>query len=135
MRFEIEMPPPLSALYTNVPGKGRVKTTHYRKWIKRVSKELSGQAIVERSKGRRWPEPPYALDVWLYFNNQRRTDADNRMKAAQDAIARTFGFDDSEVADGCQHKRVLSYLDEEVCVIRVAHSLMIPGPLKEECKR
>lgn len=44
------------------------------------------------------PQPPYALSVRL-FEQRRGSDADNRLKALQDALAFALGFNDLTIAE------------------------------------
>jgi Holliday junction resolvase RusA-like endonuclease len=44
------------------------------------------------------PDGPLALTVRLMFDNNRRSDLDNRLKAAIDAAALALRFDDSRIS-------------------------------------
>lgn len=125
LTFDVDVPPPLSKCFTNVPRKGRVKTTAYRKYAKRTGDDIELQLMAQKN---RLPEAPYALDVWVYLKNDRRTDGDNRMKAAQDVLSKTLGFDDSVIVDTCVHTRVIKSLKCERCVMRLARSKLTEGP-------
>jgi Holliday junction resolvase RusA-like endonuclease len=73
------------------------------------SKRLSDEAVMFRGKvaeqveetanGTGWRLPDGALEfvVKLTYPSKRRTDIDNRIKAALDAIALALGFDDARI--------------------------------------
>jgi Holliday junction resolvase RusA-like endonuclease len=126
LRFEVDIPPPLSQLYTNVPGKGRVNTALYRKYAAQATHDIGMQLLYQK---RRFPSAPYALEIWIYLKNNRRTDADNRAKAAQDVLAKALCFDDSKITDVCTRKRVIRELDRERCFLLLGRSTGSDGPL------
>lgn len=102
MRFVLPLPPSTNNLFVNVPGVGRRKSAAYKAWLK----EAGGAILPQRAKQRMPDNPPYMIDVWLFFGDARQRDHDNYVKAVQDFLASTFGFNDKLVTDGCQHKRI-----------------------------
>lgn len=48
LRLTVPVPPSTNALYANVPGKGRVKTQIYRRWIDAASWEAKVQLMEQR---------------------------------------------------------------------------------------
>lgn len=77
-----------------------------------MGKELTPEALAFRTEvivnvrrqaadeGFVLPSGPLALDVFVTFASKRAQDADNRIKAAQDAVAQALGFDDSRIIEG-----------------------------------
>lgn len=77
--IRLPYPPTVNALYTNVPGKGRVKTADYRNWC---------NAAVLMLKAQR-PRPvagKYRLTVVLERPDMRARDIDNTLKALSDCL-------------------------------------------------
>lgn len=85
VHFEIPMPPPVNALYANVPGKGRVRTSRYRAWAK------AAQAAVEAHETA-WQPATKALmremqegyEAIIHIPERMRGDIDGRIKATLD---------------------------------------------------
>lgn len=84
IHITIPKPPPLSALYTNVPGRGRVKTARYRTWKRAVEwefvgcKPISGQVDIRISL-----EPPRNKDGSI---PKTKHDCSNLIKAVEDLL-------------------------------------------------
>jgi Holliday junction resolvase RusA-like endonuclease len=49
--FTITRPPSTNSLFANVPGKGRIKTTRYKRWIEMAGKEMLAQGSRPRFDG------------------------------------------------------------------------------------
>lgn len=77
----IEFPAPIStnALFRNVAGSGRVKTSQYRAWI-----EDAGWRIVMAKPCRIMG----AAEVHILISNASRIDADNAAKAVLDVLTK-----------------------------------------------
>jgi Holliday junction resolvase RusA-like endonuclease len=79
MRLTLTLPPPsLNNAFRNVPGIGRVKTKHYRRWIRDAGWEITAQR----------PEPVNGpVYVWFELGEKAsRADADNLIKAMFDLL-------------------------------------------------
>lgn len=71
------------------------------------------------------------FDLWLYFTDNR-SDADNRVKALQDMIARYLDINDKRVSDPAPHKRVHSKcVPHAVAKLTIAEPVDIWGEQKE----
>lgn len=108
------LPPSTNALYANVRGRGRVKTTVYEKFVNEVSlffmNTLTGnEPVANGGKG-------HALVITVFLPNMftvskkaasRFTafDASNRLKPIEDAIVRLVGIDDKCFVDTSIRKR------------------------------
>lgn len=77
--YTIPVPPPLSALFNNAKGPGRVKSRRYRAWIKAAMAELMAQ------RARPFPG---MCDLIVKIPMSARGDASNRLKAPEDLIVR-----------------------------------------------
>lgn len=65
------------------------------------------------------------FDLWLYFTDNR-SDADNRVKALQDMLARYIDINDKRVVNPSQHKRVHpKCIPHAVAVLRIAEPVDI----------
>jgi len=74
----IPVPPSSNALFRNVPGKGRVKTGDYKRWLNEAGWQLLAQKPA-----------PITGRVNLTLDVQRsRGDVSNRVKAAEDLLVR-----------------------------------------------
>jgi hypothetical protein len=77
--FELSLAPSVNRLYANVRGKGRVKTKHYRQWIKTALGEL----VCQRAKPAQTP-----VSISILLPNMMIGDADGRIKAVADLAVR-----------------------------------------------
>lgn len=96
-RVEINLPAPPSTnqLYTNLPGRGRIKSKMYKSWINAAGWRLNfGPA--GKIEGR------YRLTV---FVNPNRGDIDNRVKAISDLLVTNGVVLDDKYADAVSVKR------------------------------
>lgn len=87
------LPPSTNSLFTNVTGKGRVRTERYRIWANAAGWQVKAQR----------PEPvngSVALDIICKRKDNRRRDLSNFIKALEDLLV-THGVieDDSRVCD------------------------------------
>lgn len=77
--FTLSVPPSANKLFANVPGKGRVKASAYRAWIRGELKALMAQRA--RPIGAR-------ASVAITLPNGTRSDCDNKIKATCDLLVR-----------------------------------------------
>jgi len=75
MLLTLPLPPSVNAAFTNVPGKGRVRTAKYRKW----AREAGWLAVMQRA-GRPTIEGPFSAII----NVSASMDIDNVVKACLD---------------------------------------------------
>lgn len=78
-RIHLPFPPPLSACFTNVPGKGRVPTSRYKKWTEEALWTI-------RAQKPRKHEGEVSVSVGLVAPDKRARDADNTLKATMDIL-------------------------------------------------
>lgn len=83
----LPLPPSVNMAWTNVPGKGRVRTPEYRRWHKLAFDELTLQRP-GRISGR------FAIVINV-GRIKRRCDVDNRSKAILDLLASVVTDDDA----------------------------------------
>jgi Holliday junction resolvase RusA-like endonuclease len=91
--LDLPLPPSVNRCFANVPGKGRVRSSIYRRWQKAALAEIRAQArgIIFRGTFRL---AILASDQGL----TRRRDADNLGKAICDALTKA-----GTIADDCHH--------------------------------
>ncbi len=89
VRLTIPYPPPLSALYRNQHGPGRVKTARYKTWIRAASNEVMAQRR-DHFAG------PVTLALTAIRPDKRRRDLDNLLKASQDLMVHCGVLDDDQ---------------------------------------
>lgn len=87
------LPPSVNSLFTNVTGKGRVRTDRYRVWANAAGWQVKAQR----------PDPVagnVSLDIICKRKDNRRRDLSNFVKALEDLLV-THGVieDDSLVSD------------------------------------
>ena len=116
MRFVLPLPPSTNNLFVTL-GNKRVKSSRYSAWLKEA-----GQMVVAQRVGQFTPDAPYSVEVWCYFSDNRKRDADNYHKAVQDLLSSTLHFPDELVIDASQHKRKAVSRDREECVVYLRHS-------------
>ena len=102
--IEVRLPPipSTNALYSNVPGKGRVKTTTYKRFIRNaglcVLQALRGMGQPTIKENQRLRFELDICDRWFTrTGTPKKADIDNRIKAAQDAVMSAIGIDDSHI--------------------------------------
>ncbi len=80
--LSLPMPPPLSALYTNVAGRGRVKTERYKIWLRAAGNEVLATPLGQRPpiKGK------FSLTGMAGRPDKRLRDLDNLLKATCDLL-------------------------------------------------
>lgn len=86
----IPRPPSVNSLYTNVRGKGRVKTPAYRKWIKEAGWAIKAQGF-EPLKG--W----VAMSVRVVKPDRRKRDLLNIEKALSDLLVSVGVIEDDRL--------------------------------------
>jgi crossover junction endodeoxyribonuclease RusA len=106
MIYNLSVPPSANKLFANVPGKGRVKASAYRKWIKGELLAL----VAQRAKpviGR--------ASVAITLPTGTRGDADNRIKPTLDLLVRAGVLAD----DGAKHVGSVSITFGKVTLMQV----------------
>ena len=83
----IQLPPSVNELYTNVYGRGRVKTTLYRNWQKQVVPYLT---LALHKFGKQEVQIQYHFELGTSFKG----DLSNRIKAIEDALVQAQIIDD-----------------------------------------
>lgn len=76
------LPPSVNTMFSNVPGKGRVKTKEYAAWRESSAWEVAAQ------KPRRF-DCEVSISIKLVAQSNRRQDADNRLKGLGDLLVLT----------------------------------------------
>ena len=80
--LSLPTPPPLSALYRNVSGRGRVKTERYKIWLR-----AAGNEVLATPPDRRQPiMGKFTLTVLAGRPDKRLRDLDNLLKATCDLL-------------------------------------------------
>ena len=109
IELRLPLPPSTNGLYANIPGKGRVKSANYRKWI-----NAAGWALLEQK-----PKPVAGdYDMWLYVEwpDKRKRDLDNCIKALSDLlVSHQLVEDDSR----CQALHIYRSIQGRECTVRV----------------
>lgn len=83
---EIDLPPSVNTCWTNVPGKGRVRTEAYRRWHRTAVQEMMAQ---------RCGHVPGDFEVVLKMGRPRvNADVDNRIKPILDMMSGLYTSDD-----------------------------------------
>jgi Holliday junction resolvase RusA-like endonuclease len=89
LEFTLPVAPPANNLFFNAPGRGRIKTTRYRDWIKLADDYYLLQALQRREK----ITVPFACK--MTFPKNLRGDIDGRIKAVLDwMVSRNLTIDD-----------------------------------------
>lgn len=96
MILKIPMPPPLSACFNNVPGRGRVPSRRYKAWKKEAGWEIVTQRVGQSMQ--------LFGDVKVAFlirrPDRRQRDLDNLGKALCDVLTSSRVIsDDSQIVD------------------------------------
>lgn len=97
-RLHIPFPPPLSACFNNVPGKGRVPTARYKAWTTEALWTI-------RAQKPRKHEGEVSVSVGLVAPDKRARDAGNLDKAICDVLVKAGVIKD----DSNKYVRRLSY--------------------------
>ncbi len=80
-RLTLPYPPPLSACFSNVPGKGRVPTVRYRTWTEEALWSIKAQKPVKFNG-------EVSIYVALVAPDKRARDAGNCDKAVMDILVK-----------------------------------------------
>lgn len=110
IELSLIVPPSTNALYRNLPGKGRVKTSRYLTWQRAASNELIAQK----------PKPIAGdVDVSIQVPRDDRRDIDNYCKAILDLLV-MHGLiaDDRHVI--ALHVAKLRFNDKRTCRVRIS---------------
>lgn len=91
------LPPTVNHMYRSVGGAKRALTDEALTF-----RQLVALAVRHADAP---PPGPLALTIWVTFATKRRQDADNRVKAATDALALALGFDDSVIHEWHVYRR------------------------------
>ena len=79
IQLDLPMPPSVNGIFVNVRGKGRVKSTAYRKWREQAGWEIIAQGRPNQPVGK------YELQIALRRPNAR-SDLENRCKPIGDLL-------------------------------------------------
>ena len=90
-RLSLTLPPPLSACFSNAPGRGRVLSKRYRDW----RAEAALEAICQRP-GR--IIGAFTATIMLDRPDARRRDLDNMLKATLDLLTNAHVIEDDSLA-------------------------------------
>ena len=91
--FTIPAPPSTNALFKNVPGKGRVRTTHYLDW------QASALAALRMQRVKNVDGPCFV--VLGVERHSLQADIDNTAKATFDLIVKGGVLSDDSLITGC----------------------------------
>jgi crossover junction endodeoxyribonuclease RusA len=97
----IPLPPTVNHMYRHQNNR-KFKTEAYRAWEREAGRAL----LPYKRYFREMYRPPYGYVARFYFPDNKRRDADNRLKALQDMASSVLGFDDKEIIYGQFHKRM-----------------------------
>jgi len=89
MKLTIPYPVPAHACFRNLTGKGRVKTSRYRTWIRAAGNEVMAQR-------REHFDGDVTLSLIAKRPDKRRRDLDNLLKASQDLMVHCGILDDDQ---------------------------------------
>lgn len=91
--FKLPIPPSVNAMFANLPGRGRIKTSAYKSWITEAGWEVL-RAKPKLIKGR------VMMAIYAGKTDNRRRDLDNLIKSVSDLMV-SHGVieDDSKVWD------------------------------------
>lgn len=108
----VTTPPPLSLnnAYTNGRNGRRVLTKEARRY-KRDIEAATLAAWYAAGRPAIDPRGLYAVEIAVYFTDNRRRDLDNQIKLMLDSVCGALGIDDSRVWRICIERRV-SYTGE-----------------------
>lgn len=113
-RVELPFPVPLSACFTNAPGKGRVPTPRYKAW----QEEALWMLLAQRPKP---IEGRVSIFIRLVAPDKRHRDAGNCDKAVGDILVKAGLIKD----DSNRYVRRLTYEwaeDGPGCVVIIQHA-------------
>lgn len=89
--LRLPIPPSSNHLFANIPGKGRVKTSAYRGWIKEAGWVLQAQRHDEIAG-------PVKVSIAVRRESSR-SDIDNRIKALLDLLVRHHVIGDDRMVE------------------------------------
>lgn len=107
--FSIPMPPSVNALYVNAPGRGRVKTKVYARWIDEARIRLMLDRVRLRA-------PLERYGIALKVPADMRGDISNRIKAAEDLCKRHGLIFDDKNAVSVSIERVAGLAPDTMAV-------------------
>jgi len=96
------LPPSVNHMY----GRDRRGKRTYLTQEARDFQEMVALAAREQRPGPIDKNTPLLLRIEIVFPDHRRRDVNNYVKVPEDAIARALSFDDCQVFEGCNRKRV-----------------------------
>lgn len=85
-------PPTVNHLYTNVPGRGRVKSAHYKRWCEEAGWEARRQRAGKVAG-------PYALYITACRPDARKRDLGNLEKPISDALKTAGVIEDDHLCE------------------------------------
>lgn len=131
----IPIPPSENALYRNVPGVGRVKTSEYRQYEKRFL-DWAREHFLEISKAKEiGAETLVDVDCSFFIDQKRlisqkgrpkKIDTSNRLKALHDCLARILELDDSYFWGASAVKYPVANEHDEQVVVRITRHNSVP---------
>lgn len=86
LRYTLPYPPSTNGLFFNA-HKGRVKTNHYKVWLKAAGEEILAQ-------GRRRVHGPASIAILVGRPDKRKRDISNLIKAIEDLLVSMQVIDD-----------------------------------------
>lgn len=111
--LDIDMPPSVNSLYTNVSKRGRIKTTEYKGWLDATLPFATLIAATNRLKGE------VTVDYFFELGTSFRGDICNRIKPVEDLLVKAgFIADDNHriIAGGTFHR---TYIEGKKSKVRV----------------
>lgn len=115
--FTVALPPTANNLFFSVPGRGRVKSTAYRKWIEEASWVAKLAIKAKRITG------PYALSVQIGKPDNRKRDIGNLEKPISDLLVSIGAVsDDSD----CQRIEIEWSANVDGAFVRVMETKAVP---------
>lgn len=106
--FEVDVPPSANNMFVNVPGKGRVRSGEYTRWVRNQLKFMTAQRVKPVM-------PPVSVEILVPAST--RGDIDNRCKPVTDLIVRAGIIPD----DNIKHVRsvTMTLHDSKLCKVCV----------------
>lgn len=91
-QFTLPFPVSVNQLYTNIPGRGRVKSKRYREWLAAAGAELLAQKVGRISGN-------YVMALYVQRKKDRKRDIGNMEKGVSDFLRAMDIIDDDSLCD------------------------------------
>ena len=111
----LPFPPSVNGLYTNVPGKGRVRTAAYRRWATAAGWEINRVRRGEPIIG------PVSIGIDVRRKDRRKRDLDNLAKGVIDLLVKMGVIADDRQVDEL-HMRWVDHANFEGALVWVVRS-------------